>query len=196
MEIDFDLGKRMKDRYKLRECVVVDEEDEARIRMKIAQYTARFVHSLLQEDTILGVSRGKGIYEFVKQLPFSRFPDGKVVQLSGGFFSETNYRMTPSHIVTTACEKLGSVPFFLNAPFFSPNPDTKRDLLKDGGIRKVYELADRSAVNIIGASPLRQESTVFQMGMLSREDREELASLHTVGDIAGYFIDKNGDPVQ
>ena len=196
IEVDFDLGKKIKDKYKLRECVVVDEENDGLIGVKIAQYTAKFVSSLLQDDTIIGVSWGKGIYEFVKQLPFSRFPNLKIVQLSGGFFSENNYMVTPAHIVTTACEKLGGVPVFLNAPFFSPNLDTKNELLKDEGILKIYELAGRSAVNIIGAIPLKKESTVFQVGMVSPDDIEELSSLNAVGDIAGYFIDEKGEPIK
>ena len=196
IEIDVDLGRKVKDKYSLRECVVVDEEDEKMIMMRIAQYTAKFVHSLLQDHAIMGVSWGKGIYEFVKQLPFSRFPNLKVVQLSGGVFSENNYMVTPAHIVTTACEKMGSVPVFLNAPFFSLNLDSKNDLIKDQGILKVYELANKATVNIIGASPLRKESTMFQVGMASSDDLEELIRLHAVGDIAGYFIDENGEPIK
>lgn len=196
IEIDFELGKKIKDKYGLRECIVIEEENDEIIRIKIAQYTAKFVHSLLQDHSIMGVSWGKGIYEFVKQLPFSKFPNLKVVQLSGGFVSENNYMVTPAHIVTTACEKLGSVPFFLNAPFFSLNVDTKNDLIKDLGISKVYELANKATVNVIGASPLRKESTMFQVGMASMDDAEELASLHAIGDIAGYFIDEDGEQIQ
>lgn len=196
IEIDFELGKKIKDKYGLRECVVIEEENDELIRIKIAQYAAKFVHSLLQDYSIMGVSWGKGIYEFVKQLPFSKFPNLKVIQLSGGFVSENNYMVTPAHIVTTACEKLGSVPFFLNAPFFSLNVDTKNDLIKDIGISKIYELANQATVNIIGASPLKKESTMFHVGMASLDDVEELSALHAIGDIAGYFIDENGDPIK
>ncbi|NBJ92321.1 sugar-binding transcriptional regulator [Parablautia muri] len=196
IEVDLDLGKKIKDKYKLRECVVIDEEDEGLIGIKIAQYTSKFVYSLLQDGAIMGVSWGKGIYEFVKQLPFGKLPDLKIVQLSGGFVSEKNYMVTPAHIVTIACEKLGGVPIFLNAPFFSPNQDTKNNLLKDEGILKVYELASKSSVNIIGASSLKKTSTVFRVGMVSTDDIAELSYMNAIGDIAGYFIDDKGDPIK
>lgn len=193
IEIDFEMGKQLKDKFHLRECVVINELNPSVVLTKMSQYLAQFVSSLMQSGSIMGVSWGRGIYDFTKQLPFLNLQNVKIVQLSGGVFSESDYMVTPAHIVTTACEKLNSIPIFLNAPFFFPNIDTKTQMLQDTGIQRVYELAKSATVNIIGTSPLKLESTVSRVGIVSAEDIAELSEKGAVGDIAGYFIDKEGN---
>lgn len=194
--IDFELGKALKDRYGLRECVVIAEDNEDTVPMRIAQYLSRYVFSLLQEDSVIGLSWGRGIYESAKLFPYSRLQSVKVVQLAGGVFSDNNHLVTPSQIIITACERLGSVPVLLNAPFFTTNTETKEQLLMDQGIRQVYTLARGATVNIIGASPLHRSNTMSKVGIITDADIEELIQVGAIGDMAGFFIDSEGEPVR
>lgn len=194
--LDFKLGKALKDRYGLSECAVIRETDEEAAPMRIAQYLSQFVHSILQGDSVLGLSWGRGIYETAKLFPYSQLGRVRVVQLAGGVFSGHPHLATPSQIIISACERLGSIPVLLNAPFFTTNIDTKSQLMLDGGIRQVFDLARQATVNIIGASPLRADNTMSQVGMITGEDIEELRAAGAVGDVAGYFIDENGSQIQ
>ena len=152
--------------------------------------------SLLQEDSVIGLSWGRGIYESVKLFPYSNLSNVKVVQLAGGVFSDNNHLVTPSQIIISACERLRSVPVLLNAPFFTTNTETKNQLLMDQGIQQVYSLARKATVNIIGASPLHRGNTMSKVGIISDGDIEELIAVGAIGDMAGFFIDGDGEPVR
>jgi len=195
VEIDPELGKKIKDKYNLRECIVFEGETEGELKNRLSLYISEYIMMLLQEDSIVGLSWGRGIYEIVKQFPYAKLRNCRVVQLSGGAFSANNYMVTPAHIVTLASERIGGIPVFINAPFFASNIETVEALNKEASAIKINELCQLSKVNIIGTSPLSDKNTMTQMGILKQSDIDELTAAGAIGDIAGFFVDKNGKDI-
>lgn len=193
--IDTSLGKKVKDKYKLSECLVLEIKPEEKVKEKIGKFAADYILNLLGQDSIIGMSWGQTIYEFAKNLTYSSHPGCKVVQLSGGFMYENNYLITPSNIIRMVAEKLNCIPLFLNAPLLVSNEEAKKLLLEDFSNKYFMELAEKANINIIGSSELSPESTIFKVGVLDFKDRDELLEKGAVGEIAGFPIDRNGNEI-
>jgi deoxyribonucleoside regulator len=193
--IDTVLGKKIKDKYKLSECIVLNVDSTENVKEKIGKFAASYIINLIGEDTIIGMSWGQTIYEFARNLTYSNHSDCKLVQLSGGFMYESNYLVTPSNIIRMVSEKLNCIPFFLNAPFLVNSEDAKELVLDDHSNKYLMELASKTNINIIGSSNLNSNGIIFQVGVLDEKDREELLSKGAIGEIAGFPIDKNGKEI-
>lgn len=193
--MDLKLGKRIKDQYGLSECVVLSDDDHSTIHEKIGAFLSDYFLNILKEDSIIGISWGRTISSFARNLPFTNYEKCKVMQLSGGFFHETDYMITPSSILKMVSEKLNCQPIFLNAPLYI-SEEAKKFVLDDANNRQILERIQQSDINIIGASKLSAESTVSRVGVITDEDIQELTSKGAIGDIAGFFINEDGDQVE
>lgn len=194
-EIDLNLGKRIKDKYKLSECIVLNISPDENVKNAIGKFAADYIVNLLSEDSIIGMSWGQTIYAFAKSLSFYNYPNCKVVQLAGGFMTENNYIITPSNIIRMVSEKLDCIPCFFNAPFSISTEEAKMQLLDDVTNRYIMELSEKANINIIGSSELGENSTIFEVGVLERKDRDELLKKGAIGEIGGFPIDKDGNEV-
>jgi deoxyribonucleoside regulator len=195
IEIDLALGKKIKDKYKLRECLVVDINSEENIKEKIGKVAADYFISLLQEDSIIGMSWGRTIYEFAKNISPINYSNCKVVQFVGGFMAENNYIITPTNIIKMVSEKLKCIPCFFNAPFSISTEEAKMLLLDDPSNKYIMELAQSSNINIIGSGELGLNSTIFTTGVMELKDRDELLKRGAIGEIGGFPIDREGNEV-
>lgn len=192
-DINLSLGKKVKDKYNLSECIVLNINLKDDVKEEIGKFTGNYILSLLSKDSIIGMSWGQTTYEFVKNLSYSNHSDCIVIQLAGGFMLENNYLITPSNIIKMVSEKLNCIPVFLNAPFIISTDDVKKQLLKDPSNKHMMELARRANINIIGASELSKDSTIFRAYALDTKDRNELIEKGALGEIAGFPIDKDGN---
>lgn len=194
-DLNLALGKEIKDKYQLRECIVLNMGQEENVKEKIGKFAADYVLNLLHEDSIIGISWGKTIYEFADNLSPSNHPNCKVVQLAGGFMTENNYMVTPANIIKMVSEKLNCIPWFLNAPFSISTEEAKIQLLNDPTNKHIMELAGKSDINIIGSSELSPNSTMFAVGVLDQSDRDEMLRKGAIGELGSFPIDKDGKEV-
>lgn len=197
VELDLNLGKEMLKKFpSLRECLVLQVESNDDIRTKVGELAAQYVADILKPNDVMGISWGKTIYEFARALPLLKMPGANIIQLSGGFLNLSNYLIMPSNLVKLVSERLGCASFFINAPMFVSSTDVKQQLLQDPNNQYINKLAKQSQINIIGLSQLSARSTVSKVGIVSNSDIEELHALGAIGDIAGFFIDRNGDEIE
>lgn len=195
VEVCLEMGKKVKDRYGLRECIVLNTAPGDNIKERVGKYAADYVANLLHENSIVGLSWGKTIYEFAKNLEPGNYPTCKVVQLAGGFMTESSYWITPTSIIRMVSEKWNCPAWFLNAPFSVATEKAKIELSNDPTNNYLLELARNANINIIGSSEISEDSTMFQVGVLNQQDREEMLSKGAIGEIGGFPIDEEGREV-
>lgn len=193
--INNDLGKAIKDKYKLSECIAVKKSTE--ILDDVGQFLANYVLSIVNDKSIIGLSWGNNIYHFAKNLPFINLNNCEFLQITGGFLSEDNNKTTPNNIFKILIEKLGCTPRFLNAPFFIDSEFSKAQILKDPSNKKIFELAKKANVIILGATDLAAEpNTLFKTGLITKNDILELKSKGAIGELGGFFVDKSGNIIE
>lgn len=195
VDIDIEMGKKIKDKYKLKECLVLNINPDDNIKEKIGEFAANYVINLIHENSIIGISWGRTIYEFAKNIPQTDCKSCKIIQLAGGFMTENNYIITPSNIIKTISEKLHGIPWFLNSPFIVSTEEARVQLLNDSTNKRLMELANNANINIIGTSELSIDSTIFAVGVFDQNDREEMLKNGAIGEVGGFPINKNGNEV-
>lgn len=189
------LGRKVMEKYKLQECIVLDVKREAEIPFYLGKYLAEYIQMLLTDGLILGLSWGKGIAQFATSLPYCGGISCSLVQLSGAVLLE-DYDLMPTSIVQEVAKKINAKVYGLNAPLYASSEKIKDDLLQDPMNIVLEEMTEKIDVNIIGISALKDSSTTVKYGVITPQDIEELKNLGAVGDIAGIFVDKEGKEVE
>lgn len=193
--VHLELGKRVKERYDLSECVVLDIVQGVQIPVMLGGYLADYIANLLRPDMVIGLSWGYTISRFVDALPYVSTENCSVIQLTGAFVSR-DYTVTPTHIVQEVSKKLGARVHFLNAPLYVASQEVRRSLAEDPTNLIIRSMAERSDINIIGASQFSRETTTYQANVITPEDYDELEKLGAIGDCAGTFLNSSGEIIE
>ena len=195
--LNWEMGSQVKKRYPmLKEALVVQLDPQENSRQQIGRVAAAYVSNLLTENSMLGISWGRTICEFAKALHGVSFPGMKVIQMSGGFLYENDMMMMPSNLVKLVSDRLQCEPVFLNVPLYVPTEETRRLLMQDPVCQYVQKLAAKCHVTVYGLSSLAETATTLHVGVLTREDVQELQALGAIGDVMGFFIDGAGEMVK
>jgi deoxyribonucleoside regulator len=192
--LDWDAGIKIKKKFPmLKEALVVQVNPMDNGRQRIGRVAAEYVSSILTQQSILGISWGRTICEFAKAMHGLSFPKVKIVQISGGFLYENDMMMMPSNLVRLVSERLQGEPIFLNAPLYVPNQETRQVLMRDPMCLYIRRLIEQCQITVYGVSSINDTSTTMQVGVLNREDITELHTKGAIGDVMGFYIDKDGE---
>ncbi len=190
-----DLGKRVMDKYALKECIAIDVPNQSEIPANLGGFLADYFIHQLMPDYIVGLSWGSTISKFVQLLSYANTDNCNLIQLTGAFFSE-DYAVTPGHIVQEVSKKLNARVYTLNAPLYVASEEIKQHLLEEPVNAVIHKMALKSNINIIGVSKLTKSATTYSAGIISDADYNELRFLGAEGDCAGTFLDKRGEIIQ
>lgn len=194
-KINWDMGKQVKERFpSMKDVLVVMPENEDP-RRSVGVAAADYVQSLLSENSVVGLSWGKTILEFVNAMEASSHPGVKAVQMSGNFLFKNNYEMMPTNIVKIFGDKVHAASFFFDAPMFVVNEEIRTYLMKDPLFMHLEDLFKQMSICIFGVSKLAQNSTMSSVGVLQEDDIHELVEGGAIGDVMGFFIDGQGQMV-
>lgn len=193
-KLDLQVGKEVKEKYGLNECIVLDLKTGESIQVMLARYLTEYFISILKDNMTIGISWGRTILRFVEALPAVNVTGCKVVPLSGTFLGE-HYETTPTGIMQKLAQKLNAEVYSVNAPLYTADKEMKEKLGQDYSNQIAIGKAAQADVNIIGIGILELENLVFRLGILNRWDRKELLEARSIGDVAGNYIDADGNLV-
>lgn len=196
-KINWELGKKVKDRYpNLKEALVVMPDDDEDPRQIVAEAAAEYVQGLVEKESIIGLSWGRTILEFVNALRAPGVPDLKVLQMSGGFLCEKSIEMMPANLVKVASEHLNANPYFLSAPMFVTSAEVRQSLMMDPLLQYLDDMFGKTDISVYGLSELDQATSMKEVGIVNERDIEELKAKGAVGDVMGYFLNAAGQIVE
>jgi DNA-binding transcriptional regulator LsrR (DeoR family) len=194
-QVDVELGSKIINKYGLMDCYVVDIPENREIPRKLGSLLADYFTRILpRKNAVVGISWGNTISKFVEALPYIQAKNCSLVQL-GGPFLDANSAVTPIDIINGVSKKLDSRIYLLHAPLYAPTKEMRDELLSDPVNEVIRQMAMRSDISIIGLSDLSVDSNTLKNGTINSEDYKELLTLRAIGDLAGTFLDQNGDPL-
>jgi len=194
-ELNHNLATKIMTKYNLKDCcVLVDKFNEP--TEQVSDYTAAYLANMISNDSVIGLSWGYTISEIIRKMPYQKTLNVQIIQLSGGFVFDSKSTLNPSETIMEAAVKLSSKAWSLNSPFYVGSKEVRDNIVNDASNRKVFELAKTSSVNLIGVSNLDRSSTTRRLNLLAEHDYDVLTQLGAVGDIAGFFIDADGNPIK
>lgn len=193
-DMNMSLSEKVTQMYGLDESVVLSVKEQTDIPMLLGRYLAEYVMNILQDNMVMGLSWGKTIARFVEFLSFVNVKDCDIFQLSGTFLGE-NYYLTPTGIIQEATKKINAKISIINEPMYVSSPQIKKELQNNPLRIAIDKLADCSDINVFGVSKISREATTINENYITEADYQELLEVGAIGDVAGIFIDKDGNCV-
>ena len=154
--------------------------------------SARFLHTLIEQSgpLMIGVGKGRSLSAMVENLPTLDRPDLKFVSVSGSL--TRNLAANPFDVVHKLVECTGGEGYFLPVPYIAASVEEKELLLAQRSVQDLLALARKADLFVVGIGTVEGDAHVRQVGMVTKDEWQELRALGAVGDVMGRFVDADG----
>jgi deoxyribonucleoside regulator len=162
----------------------------------LGELAARYIESLLVEDSILGISWGTAVYSTIQALRPKQEMPIRVVQMLGAAGTDDPQIDGPD-LVRQLSTAFGGEPHYLHAPLIVEEAQLREMLQHEPRIRETLSLAQRADVALVGIGVLVPElSNLLRGGYLTREELDRLQAQGAVGDICARHYDIQGSVLE
>lgn len=184
------LEKKLVELFPIRHARVISvrERNLSLVLQKLGEAAAYYLDSVVNSDTILGVSWGNTVYHTVRSIKTTKNLPLTVVPIMGGI-GVNNPQRDSLDFSKELADAYGGKYHYIYAPLFVKTKTLRDSLIQEDNIREVLEIA-RSA-NVVLTSV---GSMVYKTwkDYVSTDTLVRLEKKGAVGHIGGHFFDRNG----
>ena len=163
------------------------------LRNRLGKAAARKLEEILKPNITIGVPWGTTVTATIEALEVNAFSGARVVQLIG-VLGSSSHAYNGQALVEQLARKLGGEAVYLYTPGIVENADMARALLNNPDIRQAIEVGRACDIALLGVGTTDPDfSSLYLGGHISQEDLTYLRANGAVGDISGYFFDRNGE---
>jgi len=186
------IASQLEQRFNLKKAIVVSvpQYENHIIKNYIGEKAAAYLHEIVKDGDIIGVTWGTTLYHVAIDLKQSMVKDVKVVQLKGGV-SHSETHTYASEILYLFGKAFNTSPLHLPLPAIVDHVVVKQAMEADRHIRKIIETGKQANIAMFTCGPIKSESLLFQLGYFTDEDLQMIYS-KAVGDICSRFFDRDG----
>jgi DNA-binding transcriptional regulator LsrR (DeoR family) len=191
-----ELEKQLEDTFELRDAVVVPNSNSLEMDKKlVGQAAANYVSKNSKKMKKIGISWGTTLAEFVKEYPYERREQMKIVPLAGGMGSQY-VDIHANQLAYELAKKMNASCSYLYVPAFVESEELKQRLVGMNDVRVVLEEGESVDMALVGLGNPYRDSILKKIGYLTDKDIDEFQTLGAVGDISSRFVDINGKPIK
>ncbi len=193
-ELDLDRSARLQERFALRHAVVVDGSriEPSALADHLGRAAAGLLADVVQAADVLGLPWSRSVDVMTRSL--RDLPPVDVVQLSGAMEVE-GHDSSAVDIVRRAARATGGGSSIFYAPLLLDDAAGAATLRREPQVARVLAQASRVTVAVMGVGAWAPGlSTIHDA--VSAADKEALAGLGVVGELAGVFFDASGAVVE
>lgn len=187
------LERRLRDAFGLAHAVVVDVEEleTDAAQDELARRGADLMRRLAQPTDVIGLPWSRMVAKAVRH--FDGLPPVPIVQLSGALDLPA-YESSPVDVVRDAARLTGGEPRVFYAPLVADDAAAAAVIRAQASVAGTLDDAKHCSLALVGVGGWSSgESTLFDLA--SDAERDDLARLQVVGEIAGSLFDVTGAPV-
>jgi deoxyribonucleoside regulator len=153
---------------------------------------ARYIESIVREDTVLGISWGVAVHSTVRALRPERRMPITVAQMVGAV-GEGDPLIDGPELARLLAGVYGGQYRYLHAPLLVEDAHARDVLLGEPRIRETLALARRADVALVGiGAPGTEVHSLLRAGYVGREALAGLRAQGVVGDICARHYDAHG----
>ncbi|HEY3313807.1 MAG TPA: sugar-binding transcriptional regulator [Bacillota bacterium] len=186
-----EFAAKLKTALGLQEAIVVptnvDQPDL--VAKRIGAAAARYLVDHLAPGSVLGVGRGRTVYETVQALPVRLDLRLKVVPLTGGVGPRDKHFQV-NELARHTAERLGGECRYLYAPALVQSGEAKRTLLGDPQIKRTAALWDSLDWAVVGIGAISDGYPSYNRVLRSLTDAGR--HLSVVGDLCLWLLEGDG----
>jgi deoxyribonucleoside regulator len=188
------LEAKLKDKYKLRDVIIVpnENEDGAIIKQRLGKSAITYLDRLIKDNMILGVSWGTTMLQVAQHIQARPTLGVTIVQLNGGV-TRAEYDTHASEVAQKMGEKYRAVPFLLPLPAIVDNINVKNAILSDKNIAHTLNLGKQAEVIIFTIGKFDYESVLVKANYFEQNEVDTLIKNGAIADVCSRIIDNNGN---
>ena len=189
-----ELERELIERFHLRHARVLAGQGRPyqEILRGLGVLAARYLESVLQERSILGISWGTAVHSTVQALRPERKLPITVVQMIGAVGTGDPLIDGPD-LARLLANIYGGECRYLHAPVLVEDLSVREALLQEPRIRETLSLARQADVALVGiGSTVPEVSSLLRAGYLEREALMQLRAQGAVGDVCARHYDARG----
>jgi DNA-binding transcriptional regulator LsrR (DeoR family) len=158
----------------------------------LGELAARYIESVLVENTILGISWGTAVHSTIQALRPSRKMTIVVVQMIGAL-GTGNPQIDGPDLARQLADVYGGEHCYLHAPLVVEEVHVREMLLQEPRIRETLSLAQQADIALVGIGSLVPEfSSLLRAGYLNLEMLGQLRAQGAAGDVCARHYDTQG----
>jgi len=195
----FELSGRLRRTFGLSEALVVPDHDREPadhhvLNARLGLGGAQFMSTHLRPGGSLGVGWGETVSRVIAAANFGAVGPVHMVTLTGGV---DGYLQTilSSKGVDASAEAEVTTATVIPSPIVASTPSLAAALRAEPTIQQVLKQACSVEQALVGVGTPAPDSTIVQMGYLTKADARRLREMGVVGDILGLFFDATGKVV-
>ena len=180
-------------RFNISEIRIIDVADHPNPSdyVAVTKLAASYLNSLLNNESILGLTWGRSVFGAVQELRPKRFlPNMQVVQMAGSIESNTPFIDGPDLVRNTA-GKYGCKYHYLMVPFSVEDEAIRESLIRRPSVIETLALAENANIMCTGIG-----SDANWGNYLKPEDLKRILDAGAIGYISGYYFDINGNIIE
>lgn len=202
--IHYDIGehvtleKQLKDRFGLKEAVIVpvDHEQPEQVKLQaVGQACARLLDRVVKNKDVVGFSWGSSLAAVVNGLEPSGKPDVLCVPIIGGPSGKLESQYHVNTICYQAALKMKAKSMMIDVPAFMERKETRDDILASRYFQEFAEAWSRITIAVFGIGSLALTGKSTWRAFYGDAAADELEYGRVAGDICSRFFDRNGVPV-
>ena len=188
-EMEVKLAKK----FGIRESVVVRDKEFSGQPLidQVGEAGAHYLAGVIERYKVLGVAWGQTLYHLVKNVKPLEVSGLIVVQISGGL--GTIEGADTSILTLTLSQKLGGIPYILQAPVIVKNRVIRDSLLREKQIGETLTMAKTSEMALLGIGTCNPAGGLWRAGLLDEKVRMKLKKTGAVGAVFGRFYNSKGE---
>lgn len=190
-----EIESKLEKRYGLvRAMVVPTPVKEKHLYAAIGETAGAYVSNNLRDGQSLGLGWGKTLRASLGGVVQRGMSERSIVSLFGGL--PRSGMTNPYDIAAAFARRLNvSKCYYIAAPMHVTSEETRTTLMTQPMLERVLQLAVEVDMALVGAGDLTVRSTNVVFGALSESEWRSLLAADSVGEVFGYFLDRDGKPV-
>lgn len=185
------MEKKLMELFPLKHVRVVSvrERNLSLVLQKLGKAAAYHLDSVVNSDTVLGVSWGNTVYHTVRAVKTTKSLPLTVVPIMGGIGVENPERDSLNFSKELA-EAYGGKYYYIYAPLFVRTKELKESLMEEDNIRDVLEIARSANVILTSVGTMVHKTWKHYVSSSMLECLEQQGA---VGHIGGHFFNREGE---
>ena len=193
IDISDDLSIALKNKYNLNNVIIayspLNNDDE--IKKHIGRIAAEYLHDIVKDEDIIGISWGTTMYAIATQLIEKKLKGVQVVQLKGGL-SYTNINTYASEVNNLFANAFHANGRSLPLPVIFDTPELKEIIEKDSHINQIIQMGKQANIAIFSVGTVKEDALLFRLGYFNSEEINRIQE-NAVGDVCSRFFNRNGE---
>ncbi len=180
--------------FGLRDAVVVTAEQSGRsLESVLGEGAAGFLSDQLQSGMTVGVGIGRTVAHLPERFRPERRVDCAFIELIGAAYNQDWARFD---VTSKMAELTGGTRESLRVPGFLTDPELSTRLAQEPAVAATLERTRNADIMVQSVGPVDTSAILFQYGVLTAEDLQDLRLRGAVGDALGYYFDIDGNRVK